>query len=255
MSKVVSKTDARGYRKQGTILERIKRSTKEKGLLHVIHTAAKVAFGLATNLALCYLIYKPFRSKRTFVFQEKSYHYFYHWYNTAWKNERTIEIPIVSDIVNTYRGKKILEVGNVLSHYVPVNHDILDKYEEEAGVINQDIVEFNPPQKYDLIVSISTLEHVGWDERPRDKENILKALKNLVFLLKYGGKLVVTFPLGYNPNLDSFLKNGEIKFTHLYCLKRSDKKNMWRESTYEEISDTQHGDPRHSLIVGIIEKQ
>jgi hypothetical protein len=38
---------------------------------------------------------------------------------------------------------------------------VLDKYEQAPGVINEDVVSFSPPQKYDLIVSVSTLEHVG----------------------------------------------------------------------------------------------
>ena len=33
--------------------------------------------------------------------------------------------------------------------------------------------------KYDLIVTISTLEHVGWDEEPRDPSKVLRAIENL----------------------------------------------------------------------------
>jgi hypothetical protein len=66
--------------------------------------------------------------------------------------------------VKRYKERNILEIGNVLSHYFPVNHDIVDKYEKADGVINQDVVHFYSPKKYDLIVSVSTLEHVGWDE-------------------------------------------------------------------------------------------
>ena len=29
--------------------------------------------------------------------------------------------------------KKILEVGNVLSHYFRINHDVVDKYENRQG--------------------------------------------------------------------------------------------------------------------------
>jgi len=51
----------------------------------------------------------------------------------------------------------------VLSHYFAVKHDIVDKYEIAPSVVNEDLVNFKPGKKYDLIVSISTLEHVGWD--------------------------------------------------------------------------------------------
>jgi hypothetical protein len=46
--------------------------------------------------------------------------------------------------VNKYVGRNVLEVGNVLSHYFPVHHDVLDKYEKAKGVINEDVVEFSP---------------------------------------------------------------------------------------------------------------
>lgn len=93
-------------------------------------------------------------------------------------------------------------MGNVLSNYFSVNHDIVDKYEKSYGVINHDIVDFNPDKKYDLIVSILTLEHVGWDEIPKEPTKILSAIKNMIALLEPEGKIVVTLPLGYNPEMD-----------------------------------------------------
>src|SRR6202034_3735504 len=108
-----------------------------------------------------------------------TYYYFYHRYNYTWKNERTIEIPIIWDIIRKNPNKEILEVGNVLSHYYQVHHTILDKYEKGDNVINEDVIDFNPKKKYDLIVSISTLEHVGWDEEPRQPLKILTAVTNL----------------------------------------------------------------------------
>lgn len=79
-----------------------------------------------------------------FKFQNKKYPYFWHQYNTTWQNERTVEVPIIWEIVKKYKTKKILEVGNVLSYYFPVKHDIVDKYEKEKGVINEDVVNFQP---------------------------------------------------------------------------------------------------------------
>ena len=73
----------------------------------------------------------------------------------------------------------MLEVGNVLSHYQRVCHDIVDKYEAREGVINEDVVSFDPGRRYALIVSISTLEHVGWDENPRETDKVSRALDNL----------------------------------------------------------------------------
>jgi hypothetical protein len=74
-----------------------------------------------------------------------------------------IEVPIIYEMVKEAEayGQKVLEVGNVLSHYFHVNHDIVYKYEKAKGVINEDVINFRLPKKYDLIISISTLEHMG----------------------------------------------------------------------------------------------
>ena len=104
----------------------------------------------------------------------------------------------------------------MLSNYVHFQHDIVDKYEKAEGVINQDVVDFQPAEnendKYDLIVSISTIEHVGWDETPRDPKKIPRALENLTTkCLAPRGEIVVTLPLGYNTYLDKLLKELEKK--------------------------------------------
>src|SRR4030042_2245713 len=141
-----------------------------------------------------YYHYKCFKSARTFTLQGHTYTYFCHKYNTTWRNERAVEIPIMLKIVKNYHGEKMLEVGNVLSHYFSVHHDILDKYEKAAGVINKDVIEFKPSNKYDLIIAISTLEHIGWDERPQDPMKILGAIENLKNCLAPKGRIVVTLP-------------------------------------------------------------
>jgi len=56
------------------------------------------------------------------------------------------------------------------------------------------------------IVSISTIEHMGWDETPRDPKKIPLALENLIECLAPGGEVVVTLPMGYNIYLDKLLK-------------------------------------------------
>ncbi len=173
--------------------------------------------------------YKRFPTHKTFAFQDKPHHYFYNFYNITWKNERTIEVPIVWNFVEHHRGKRILEVGNVLSWYFPIHHEVLDKYEIAEGVINQDIVDFNPTEKYDLIVSISTLEHVGWDETPREPQKVFQAIEHLKTLLNASGMLVITVPLGYNTALDGFIKEKRLTFTKQIFMKRGSKNPEWTE--------------------------
>jgi hypothetical protein len=132
-------------------------------------------------------------------------------YNYTWRNERAVEIPILWEIVKNTKGN-ILEVGNVLSHYFPVKHDVIDKYEKAPNVINLDVVDLDSSKKYNLIVSISTLEHVGWDEKPREPKKIVYALRKLKECLNPGGKIVLTLPLGYNKEVDKLLEEKKNTF-------------------------------------------
>lgn len=196
-------------------------------------------------------------SPRTFEFQGNKYRYFCKCYNKTWTNERTIEVPIIWKIVKENSGKRILEIGNVLSHYYPIKHDILDKYEQAKEVINEDIVDFETDKKYDLIVSISTLEHIGWDEKIRTPKKTLRAVEKMKHLLAEGGKLVVTSPLGYNHDLDYLLKTRELKFDKVSCMKRISKNNTWTETTWAEIKNMKYAEPypyANGLFIGIIEK-
>lgn len=158
-------------------LNKIKKVYKEKGLFYLICRSLIVIF-----YEQLFMFCKS-KLNRGFVFQGKKYKYFYHRYNRTWTNERAVEIPIIREIWKENKGKEVLEIGNVLSHYFSVNHDIVDKYEKAKSIINEDVVNLKPSKKYDLIISISTLEHVGFDEEPKEPEKILRAIENLKNLL------------------------------------------------------------------------
>jgi hypothetical protein len=171
-------------------------------------------------------------------------------------NERSVEIPLALELIAKNQGKKILEIGNVISNYYDIPHDVVDKYEQGNNVINEDVVNFHHDEKYDLIVSVSTLEHVGWDEIPRNDKKIPLAIENLKKLLKpKNASLFVTLPFGYNTVLDKLVKEEIIKFDEQYYMKRISKNNEWVEASWEEVKDAKFGTPfsgANGLIVGII---
>ena len=246
--------------KSDTLIDRAFGILKKEGLLQLLRKS--LVFIYVKFLVFIYvyrrpLRYKSFKSSGAFRLQKDTYNYFYHKYNSTWNNERAVEVPIILRMVEKYHGQKILEVGNVLSHYFSINHDICDKYEKADGVINQDIIDFQPTKKYDLIVSISTLEHVGWDENPREPMKVLQAIEHLKEIIAPKGKLVVTLPLGQNPVMDELLKKGEIQFTKMYFLKRVSLGNKWVEADWNDICDVKYGYPfsmANGLVIGIIEK-
>jgi hypothetical protein len=191
---------------------------------------------------------------KTFRFNGLTYEYLYHSYNRTWKNERGVEIPIFRELLIQHEGRRVLEVGNVLSHYFPIQHEVVDKYEVSPGVINKDIMDLIPQQPYDLIVSISTLEHVGWDEQPREPEKLLHAIEHLrSTCLTPSGKLVASLPIGYNQYFDGLLNSGKTPFTAQHFLKRMSKQNYWIESDWEQCRNAPYGRfVAHAIVIGTI---
>jgi hypothetical protein len=180
--------------------------------------------------------------RRTFVFEGEKFPYFIHAYNTTWRNERAVEVAVARRFLELGRGP-ILEVGNVLSHYFPVDHDVVDKYEAAPRVSNVDVLEFEPDVRYGVIIAISTLEHVGFDEADTDPGKPRRALEHLTKLLAPEGSLFVTVPLGYNTSLDRDLFEGRLSFDKLRFMKRVSKDNRWRQVTVDEVREARYDAP------------
>jgi len=152
--------------------------------------------------------------KPTFIYKQKHLPYNRIGYNNT--GERAIEIPIALNFLATSEKKdNILEIGNTLSHYENSLSEyigirprrIVDKFEVALGVDNVDFMDIPSEEKYDVIVSISTIEHIGQGIEPssqaygeqiqiRDMEAPLKAIAKIYDLLSVGGKALITVPFG-----------------------------------------------------------
>lgn len=185
--------------------------------------------------------------KRSFSFQQKHYRYFVHPYNWTWQNERAVEVSLGLAYLEQFPHGQVLEVGNVMSHYgIPKRHTVVDKYEIAPGVINTDVVNYRPAQSYDLILSLSTLEHVGWDEEPKNSRKFKRALQLMSTWLAPDGLGLVTLPLGYNPHVDHILAreaSAPLLFKSVHCMRRISAGNTWEECAYAEIAGAKYGEP------------
>lgn len=151
-------------------------------------------------------------------------------YNTTRLNERAVEIPIVRSWLQ--REGSILEVGNVLAHYPEApQRAVVDRWEEGGGVENIDV--FDVAGAWDQIFSISTLEHVRWDEKPREPGGSVAAIRHLRSVLAPGGRLLVTVPTGCNPPLDEWLAAGETGVDRACTLVRDGA--HWRQTSEVQI--------------------
>ena len=75
-------------------------------------------------------------SRSSFAWQGRQVGYFHHRYHYTWLNERAVETALALEVLREHAGRDILEIGNVLSHYLPVEHLVVDKYERKISFIN-----------------------------------------------------------------------------------------------------------------------
>ena len=181
--------------------------------------------------------------------------YLDHPYNRAAQNMRTVEIPIARWYLARYpRPAAILEVGNVLSHYGDIDWPVLDVRERGPQVINADVMAWEPPHPFDFILSISTVEHVGYGRHaaltgPVTPAEVLARLRSW---LTPGGLCLATVPTAYNPTLDEQLRAGTLGADEVHALRRVSEANEWAECPLDEALAMPYCLGRHRWGGGMI---
>jgi hypothetical protein len=217
-------------------------SNKKKSILERIGTAK----WLLIDNTLAFVKSSLSGADERFVCNGNTYKYARYWTNAAYSTERVVEVPIIMKYVEECLKNKgtILEVGNVLGHYYSFPHDVVDKFEKSKDVLNIDIVDYTPENKYDLTVSISTLEHVGYDEEDKRPGKIIRALERMTHTTKAGGHVIFTIPLGYNTHTDDYFKFDLIPISEKYLMQRISCKNEWVEQRKDLLKiDFKYGKP------------
>jgi len=180
---------------------------------------------------------------KAFIFEGETLPYFYAKYNITWVTERVLEVPIGLHFLRHAGSNNTLEVGNVLGHYIASEHTVLDKFERGEKIVNADIVAFEPGRTFDLILSISTFEHIGYeDEGEPDPEKIREAIAACQRLLSPKGKLIITVPFGYNPHLDRYLAEERIKPNRAWFFEKISKLD-WKETRKDEALKRNYSKP------------
>lgn len=148
-----------------------------------------------------------------FTYAGRSYEYHDSLYNITRLNERCVEVAVALEWLSEH--ERVLEVGNVLEHYgCWVERDIVDLVEQpawyqERPVANIDIFDVMVGQDepgYNLIVSLSTIEHIGTDFA-NDRDS-MDAVRHLQSLLAPRGEMLLTAPTGVSKVLDDAIAAG-----------------------------------------------
>jgi hypothetical protein len=219
-------SDPVGYTPQ-SLAQRAHRVAREQGAVPVARRLGR--WGVE---ALAGLPWTVRGAHGAFEFGGARYPYLFHRYKHTWLTERAVEVPVIGALVDRHDSERVLEVGHVLGHYRAGRHLVVDKYERAPGVVNRDVLELAGLGEFDLIVAVSTLEHVGWDERPRDPSKALRAVEALRARLAPGGRLELTVPAGYNLSFDTALR--ALPLDHCRALRRSGSGASWREAAPDE---------------------
>jgi hypothetical protein len=172
----------------------------------------------------------------------------------AWRTERCVEIALGRRAIAAHNPDGVLEVGNVMPLAGISGHAVVDKYEEGPGVINEDIVGFLPGRRYSLVISLSTLEHVGWDEEPRDPDKAAVALDAMNSLVDEAGALLVTIPVGIHRRLERSFLAADTPFDLVTLLVKTSRRPRWEACPLSNLSSLQYGAPYacgNGILVGV----
>ncbi|HSW41972.1 MAG TPA: hypothetical protein VLM76_05650 [Patescibacteria group bacterium] len=203
-------------------------------------------------LYLTFPVWSRLRQPGQFTFAGETYRYFWNNYNVTWSNERAVEIAIARAFLLRHSAKRVVEIGNVMAHYMPVPHTVIDKFERGRHVHNADVVDLEG--EYDAILSVSTLEHVGWDEIPQEPDKYRRALDTLAHCVAPGGELLLTVPVGHNTHLDRALFRGETPLTAVRAMKRV-ARDVWLECQLADLEGVAYGRPyrgANGLVIGVL---
>lgn len=179
-----------------------------------------------------------------FIINRKTFRMFRSGYSLY---ERQIEIPYVLDYIHGSSPSGMLEIGNCLYNVGVTGHTVVDKYEQAEGVINIDIEEFKHPSKFNTIISISTLEHIGKDEGLTDsltQDKLIKVFDIIQnnLLDPINGKFLFTIPIGYNTPLDQLIFDFTTKLTSAYFM-RQVRLDEWLQTTVLDAKTAQYNHP------------
>lgn|SRR5574337_148190 len=144
----------------------------------------------------------------TFKFKNKNFEYFLHRGNS----EKRLEIAIASYYIKeTYKNNhSVIEWGNVMAcNGFEVKHDIVDIVE---GPIKEDWEFWQPKRHYDLLVSISSLEHINMGDYNQPKTGIDKLIRIGKRISSIAKSALIILPLHYNLEMDQLILNDKKPF-------------------------------------------
>jgi hypothetical protein len=172
----------------------------------------------------------------------------------AWRSERAIELGLGLAALEAHSSENVLEVGNVMPLAGRAGHTVVDKYERAPGVINEDILDFSPGRHYALALSLSTVEHIGWDEVPQEPEKAWAAVNTISDLVERQGSLLITIPIGCHTQLEANFVGDATPFDNVLLLVKRSRLARWEKRPLGERRNVRYGAPYangNGILIGL----
>ena len=159
------------------------------------------------------------------------------YYNEPARNERNIELPLAFWFIENFPND-LVEIGEVTPFYVNPEHPVYD-LSAELEERKRDLFDVDCAGKN--VLSISTVEHVGFGDYGNTPEPH-KAIEAVKHLKKKAKKYLITFPVGYNRELEADLVKSRIK----YFLMERDEQNKWVMSHHKDMNKYEYNNPYYA---------
>lgn len=153
-------------------------------------------------------------------------------------SERAIEVPLVIDFLsNCVRAKPVIEFGCVLPYYILKrrNHIVYDLADQHPDNVRRDIRTLTDDDLRGVVISISTLEHIGTGEYGI-KASDVSAVDVLKRIIANAKSYFITFPLGCNKTLDDFVANAT-DLNEKYVTRAATDSNDWMVVEKADLTD------------------
>jgi hypothetical protein len=159
-------------------------------------------------------------------------------YNNPRINERNIELPIAFWFIENYNDN-LIEIGEVTPFYRDHQHPVYD-LSSELPERRRDVFDLTLADKN--VLSISTVEHVGFGDYGNKPEPHL-AIKAIKKIMKESRNYMITFPVGYNKELDIDVME---KLNMQYFIMFRDEANKWSMADHKNMAQYQYNNPYYA---------
>lgn len=124
----------------------------------------------------------------------------------------------------------VVEIGDVIWHYYPIRHTVIDLYEKRDGVQNIDFLNFDPIDSN--ILTISTLEHIGHPEygRPIIENGFQNSINKIV---QRSRLYFITLPIGFRNDVNNFIRDSKLQKVYFYL---QEDLRTWKQIPIENFS-------------------